>query len=118
LFDVIPTNSWTELLEPLNSSPLYVYYYGTVNTNLQIEGSTSKLASLGVYIWYNQNYTPLWGELSYSFSMNYGQNITKAELLQSKQYYDQLGTLSNYFSANSSLDITDILYRKNPTFCL
>jgi len=118
LYDIMPVTSWTENLEAINVSPLYVYYYGTIDTNLKSGDSTSKLASLGVYIWYSYDYTPVWGELSYSFSNNYGQNLTKEELVQSKNYFETLGLLSEYLVGNSTEDITDYVYSIQPTFCL
>jgi len=117
LNDVIPSASWTEPLEAINISPLYVYYYGTVNTNLESDVTTSKLANLGVYIWYRYDFTPVWGELSYSFSISYGQNLTKSELIQSKQYFTELQLLTKYVTTNSS-DINDFIYSLQPSFCL
>lgn len=117
LFDILPSASWNEPLEAINISPLFVYYYGTIDTNLKSGDSTSKLASMGVYLWYSNDFTPVWGELSYSFSIAYGQNLTKEELLQSKEYFHQLGMITNYIAGNSS-DITDFVYSLQPSFCL
>jgi len=117
LWDVISPASWTETLEAINPNTVYLYYYGTVNTNLKSSASISRLVSLGVYVWYRQDFTPIWGELSYSFPIAFGTNVTTSEILEAKNYYDKLTKLLPYLAPNST-DITDIIYASQPTFCL
>jgi uncharacterized membrane protein YidH (DUF202 family) len=77
LWDYISSASWTEPLEAVNPTELLLYYYGDVRTNLRDNGSPSTLAVFALYLWYTPDYTPVWGELSFSFPVAAGQDLTK-----------------------------------------
>jgi len=118
LWDYISAANWNEALVPVNPFPLYVYYYGDINVNFGTTTAT-KLASIAVYIWYLPDYTPVWGELSLSFPIRAGQDLTKQELLDSKNFYAQLGALTDYFVATSAMDVVDVVYaQQQPKFCI
>jgi len=118
LWDYIPSASWTEPLEAVNPSALSVFYYGDIRTNLRNNGSPSKIATFGLYIWYiPENWVPVWGELSFSFPVAAGQDLTKQEIIDAKFIFDQLKFV-NGLDSSTTRDVTDVVYAFQPNFCI
>jgi len=117
LWNSIPPSNWETSIEPINSQPLQLYYYSGVKTTFQSSESSSKIATLGLYVWYLPDYTPVWGELSVSIPINPGQELTNQELIDSKYFYDKLKFLPTYLNGTSSSHLTDAIYALSPTYC-
>jgi len=108
--DWIPDVTWGEALEQVNPQTISRHIYGPVNTNFQDNGVSAKLVSLTVSIWTLPDNTPIWGELSVSFPLTIGQDLTKNEILEANNLYEQLISLSGYLDSESTTDEIQAVY--------
>jgi len=116
LWNNVPQSNWVAAIEEINAQPMILFRYSGVKTTFKSDTS-SIIAPLDIYIWYLPDYTPVWGELSVSFPINFGQ-LSNQDLIEAKYFYDKLKFLTTYFNGTSTSNLLTQIYSLSPTFCI
>jgi len=113
-WDLVDPLSWNEALVTVNILPVVVENRGNVHIELQGNG---KSGTISAYIWYITG-VPIHGELSLSYTVAAGQDLTRTEIRQLKQIYDILQDPTVFPELNSAdpKAVTDVVYERS-RFC-
>eukprot|EP01124_Arcella_intermedia_P034208 TRINITY_DN8442_c0_g1_i1.p1 TRINITY_DN8442_c0_g1~~TRINITY_DN8442_c0_g1_i1.p1 ORF type:complete len:1014 (+),score=225.10 TRINITY_DN8442_c0_g1_i1:114-3044(+) len=116
LWDFISPANWAEPLVQVSPIPMKQYNYGNINA-LFGTSTNSKLAKIGISLWYSSGNTPVYGELIISFPVQVGQDLSKQEIIDAKYFFNQISSLPTYFDTATTKSSSDFIYISNPTFC-
>jgi len=114
LWDFVDPLAWNSPLQKVNVIPIVQEQRGNVDINLNGVGKT---ATFGAYIYYQAN-LPVHGELSLTYLISAGTDLTKSEIRQLKQIFDTLQdpTVFPELQAANATDIISMTYNR-ARFC-